>query len=104
MFLHYLGHAGWLFEEGGTTLVCDPWLSQQGAFYASWFQFPANDHVRLPREVDAIYISHAHEDHFDPETLTQFRRDTLILIANFNDPVLLEELDSLGFTNVRLLP
>lgn len=100
MFLHYLGHAGWLFEEGGTTLLCDPWMSPYGAFYASWFPFPENGHVRLPPVVDGIYLSHAHEDHFDPETLSHFPRDSKILIADFQDPVLRESLAALGFTNV----
>lgn len=90
--------------EDGSTLLCDPWMSRHGAFYASWFPFPANDHVRLPPAVDAIYLSHAHEDHFDPETFTRFARDTRVLIADFTDPVLREGLSALGFTNVVTVP
>ncbi len=103
MRLHYLGHAGWVLEEKGTTLLCDPWQAAEGAFYASWFPFPSNDHVVFPARASAIYISHAHEDHFDPESLRQFPRSTRIIIANFRDPVLLEGLRALGFVDIQTL-
>lgn len=55
----------------------DPWLSGQGAFDASWFQFPRNHHlapaVREKLAADGrakfVYVSHEHKDHFDPEFL-----------------------------------
>ncbi len=103
MFLHYIGHAGWLFEEDGHTVLCDPWQGKHGAFYASWFPFPANEHVQLPTEVDAIYVSHAHQDHFCAETLSRFSRRVPIIIAKFDDPVLREELAALGFSDIRAL-
>jgi UDP-MurNAc hydroxylase len=104
VILRYLGHAGWSFEEDGFSIICDPWHSNEGAFYAAWFQFPSVEGVQLPARVDAIYVSHAHDDHFDPETLSRFPRNTPIVIADFNDPVLLRELGDLDFENVRILP
>lgn len=49
----------------------DPWFSDTGAFFASWFQFPENAHFveEALNDVTDICISHNHADHFDTETL-----------------------------------
>ena len=99
----YLGHAGLRVEFGGATLVCDPWMSRHGAFFAGWHQFPPNDHLdeRLCFETDFLYISHDHQDHCDEALLRRFpRKDIPVLIARFNDPTLRRTLDGLGFTQV----
>jgi UDP-MurNAc hydroxylase len=40
-----LGHAGLKVETGRATVLIDPWFSPEGAFQASWFQFPDNSHL-----------------------------------------------------------
>ena len=40
--LKFLGHAGFLYETDNELLLMDPWMSDQGAFDSSWFQFPSN--------------------------------------------------------------
>ena len=37
----------------------------------------------IPTDVDAIYISHEHEDHFQAESLLNFNKNTQIFICNF---------------------
>ena len=45
MNITYLGHAGLKIETRRATVVIDPWLSPEGAFQASWFQYPDNHHL-----------------------------------------------------------
>jgi UDP-MurNAc hydroxylase len=53
-------------------------------------------------DVDALYISHIHADHCDPEMLKHFRRDIPIvcLADRFTRP----HLERMGFTDVCALP
>ncbi|HGY92853.1 MAG TPA: hypothetical protein ENK43_16935 [Planctomycetes bacterium] len=72
-FIHY-GHAC-LKLEGRSDAACimDPWLSRDGAFFRSWFQFPENHPFQddAVRGVVDICLSHNHEDHFDLGVITK---------------------------------
>jgi UDP-MurNAc hydroxylase len=96
MLITYLGHAGFCVETDKTIIVMDPWLSANGAFDSSWFQYPRNhdlaDYVqKLLKETKKdkyIYISHDHQDHFDIDFLNSLEnRDFTILLAKFERPV-----------------
>ena len=104
--LKYLGHAGWLIKNNKFKIVCDPWFSPQGAFLSSWFPFPRNDHMLIGDlfdDLDFIYISHAHEDHFDKWTLQHAKRTTPVIIPRFDDRTLYNNLKKLDFEDVREL-
>ena len=71
--IKFLGHAGFLYETNNEIILMDPWMSKEGAFDSSWYQFPSNhdlgDEIReiitdTNKEI-YIYISHEHKDHFD---------------------------------------
>ena len=71
--IKFLGHAGFLYETNNEIILMDPWMSKEGAFDSSWYQFPSNhdlgDDIRdiitdTNKEI-YIYISHEHKDHFD---------------------------------------
>ena len=66
-----LGHAGLRIDAPHLTMLCDPWMSSQGAFLGSWFPFPDNSHLRRPDVLDAdwVAISHEHLDHLDLDLL-----------------------------------
>ena len=40
--LKFLGHAGFMYETKNEMLLMDPWMSKEGAFDSSWYQFPSN--------------------------------------------------------------
>ena len=71
--IKFLGHAGFMYESKNEMILMDPWMSKEGAFDSSWYQFPSNhklgDEIRetiSKTEKDVyIYISHEHKDHFD---------------------------------------
>jgi UDP-MurNAc hydroxylase len=78
--LIYLGHAGFAFISGRTTLLMDPWLSGTGAFLRTWFPYPDNTHLghQLLSHCSGcdlyVYISHLHEDHCDTNFLRELER------------------------------
>ncbi len=71
MKMTFYGHACLRIENRSQAVLMDPWFSEQGAFFGSWFQFPENSHLREAafRGVREICISHNHADHFDPPLL-----------------------------------
>ena len=40
--LKFLGQAGFMYETDNEILLMDPWMSKEGAFDSSWYQFPSN--------------------------------------------------------------
>lgn len=102
MNVTYLASAALLVESDDATLLCDPWLVD-GAFYGSWCHYPP-----LPFEpeafddVDCIYVSHIHPDHFDPATLERLDTDIPVVIHDYRWDYLKDEIEALGFEVVEL--
>ena len=40
--IKFLGHAGFMYETKNEMILMDPWMSKEGAFDSSWYQFPSN--------------------------------------------------------------
>ena len=56
---------GIFIGKNGTKVLCDPWLVD-GVFDGSWYHFPKlTTTMNDVKNVDAIYVSHLHPDHFD---------------------------------------
>ena len=85
-----LGHAGLRVETSRATILIDPWFSPEGAFQASWFQFPDNSHLIKPElfEPTAIVISHEHLDHVDPWFLSRVPPHVPVVFPRYPSPVL----------------
>ena len=62
-----VGHAGFHIRTEAGSILCDPWVNP--AYFASWFPFPDNSGLDWDAlgDVDYLYVSHLHKDHFDPE-------------------------------------
>ncbi len=103
--IEFLGHSGLAIRHDGRLLLCDPWMSPNGAYNASWFQYPAYPHTDLSALLapDAVYVSHEHLDHFDPWFLAQLPKSTPILTGRFHKKRCLRLLESLGFDDVTQL-
>ena len=89
-----------LMEAEGFRILTDPWLVD-GAFEGAWCHYPPLA-VR-PEDlagVDALFVSHVHPDHCDPETLKAFRRDIPILVLDHPPNFLHRVLREMGFTNL----
>ncbi|OCB07337.1 (2Fe-2S)-binding protein, partial [Mycolicibacterium porcinum] len=93
-----VGHAGFLIETKAGSVLCDPWVNP--AYFASWFPFPDNSALDWDTlgDVDYLYVSHLHKDHFDPENLRRHvNKDAVVLLPDFPVPDLQRELQALGF-------
>ena len=88
MQITYLGHAGVRVDTAGVSMIMDPWFSRMGAFQASWFQFPRNDHLDLDRITDCDWatVSHEHLDHADLSVLRRLPERTRVLIPKYQSP------------------
>jgi UDP-MurNAc hydroxylase len=102
--VRYLGHAGFIVSHAGIRLLIDPWFYP--AFLGAWFPYP--DNRQLLAEVtgggfDALYLSHAHEDHFDDRLLSQLDRRLTVLVPRYRSKAMTRRLTALGFQHLVFL-
>src|ERR1700733_3351623 len=76
----YVGHASILARLSGKTFLFDP-VGYSSPYFDCWVFFPAQ--VMDPRllGVDAVIVSHSHQDHFDTAFLKLFPPTTPIYIV-----------------------
>lgn len=98
-----LGHAGFLIDTRGGSILCDPWFIP--AFHGSWFPFPRNDGLSAEimsriENPDYVYISHQHADHLDEPWLTSHvDKRTPVLLPDYATHELVDDLAFLGFVH-----
>jgi len=98
-----IGHATLRVQCGGRTLLTDPWLVDP-IVGGSGFHFPplVHDPAALAAETDAIFVSHAHPDHFNPRSLGLFDRETPVYVGDHRRKALRDGLRGLGFRVVEV--
>lgn len=103
MLIKHISSACHILTSGDTKILVDPWL-EDGEFYGSWFHYPpiTSDYDEINNEVDAIYISHIHQDHCSKKTLEKINKDIPIIIHKFAFPFLKRNIESLGFKTIEL--
>ncbi|MGH2556142.1 MAG: MBL fold metallo-hydrolase, partial [Actinomycetota bacterium] len=101
-----LGHAGLRVETSSTTLLIDPWFSPEGAFLASWFQYPDNSSLLSPqlRGCDAVVISNQRPDHADPWFLRRLPPDVPLVTPRYPSSVLRATIEAAGTRRVIEVP
>lgn len=102
------------------SILHDPWFTE-GIYDGSWFHFPK---VKNPLEsigdIDFIYISHIHPDHYDSDFLKKYfqkYKTKKIFIANHSpnhlagkmradgiEPTILTEKLTIGNTTIEIVP
>src|SRR5919107_6232626 len=94
------GHASMRIDTGAGSILCDPWVNP--AYFASWFPFPDNSLLDWDAlgDVDYLYVSHLHRDHFDAENLRRHvSKKATVLLPEYPTSQLEDELRDLGFTS-----
>src|ERR1022692_2723308 len=100
MQLTGLGHASALIETKFGNVLTDPWVNP--AYFGSWFPFPDNSQLDWDAigQVDYLYLSHLHRDHFDPVHLSRYvSKKATVLLPAFATSELEDRLRELGFTS-----
>jgi UDP-MurNAc hydroxylase len=69
VIVKYIYSACIVIETADCRICCDPWFTQ-GIYEGSWYQFPRIvEPIEAIGEIDFVYISHIHPDHYDPPFL-----------------------------------
>jgi L-ascorbate metabolism protein UlaG (beta-lactamase superfamily) len=102
--VRYFGHACVEVQSASTSVLMDPRFA-----FERTGDLATLTYYDLPDEVDYVFISHAHQDHFCPETLAQLRgRVGRFLVPRNNrgspcDPSMKLTLQELGFRQVEAM-
>lgn len=102
--LQYTGHAGFMLETRGVTILVDPVIASRGEKYAG----DLLSYSEIPPVVDYICITHSHQDHLNIETLLQLRyKTTTVLVPKNNggsiaDPSIKLLLKNLQFNVIEI--
>jgi len=90
---------GILEGSKGTRILFDPWILN-GVFEGSWFHYPKiKTKFDDIKNIDAIYLSHLHPDHFDIRTFKNFKKKIPIFILDRKLNFLSSILSKIGFKN-----
>jgi len=107
MRVDFVGHATLLVRMGDLSVLSDPWWVGP-AYRGQWYPYPLPVPERYDlRDLDAVYISHAHEDHLHPGTLRallQQAPNVEAIIPRRYDTQMRDYLRRLGFARIREVP
>jgi len=102
MKINHLTSSTEIITANGIKILTDPWLDD-GIYYGSWFLYPPykqNDDVL--KDIDYIYVSHIHPDHFCEKTIERLDKSIPVLIHNFDEKFLKRKIEALGFKAIEL--
>lgn len=102
--MRYLGHAGFILHHERIRILIDPWFYP--AFLRSWFPYPDNRALLTEIEsetFDYLYVSHAHQDHYDERVLRTLDRSIQVIAPNYRSKTMVRRFRSLGFNNIIAL-
>ena len=98
-----LNNATTLVTFQGKRLLIDPWLVGD-LYLGAWSPYSKLDDLEFLKEVDYVYISHIHEDHWDLATLSLVNREAKILIPDMPvNNVIVKKLARCGFGDIKLI-
>ena len=99
MKFKFIGNAGGIFTGSkGTKILCDPWIVD-GVFESAWYHYPPlKTKLSDIQNVDGIYVSHIHPDHYD-ERHFDFPKDIPLIILNKGPNFLKKNLINKGYSN-----
>jgi L-ascorbate metabolism protein UlaG (beta-lactamase superfamily) len=89
-----------------TRLLCDPWVTTQSVSRGNIYNYPPLPYTApqmAQRPYTHLHITHAHPDHFDPDTLAAFDRNLPVLVGNWPNNFLARGLEGLGFRHVHCI-
>jgi hypothetical protein len=106
MKITYITHACQLIEVAGKRILTDPWLV--GACWGGnlWHYPPPKRTPESISNIDYIYFSHIHDDHFHPESIARLSKEvkkSQVIISDFDKPYFERAVRAKGFDNILVL-
>lgn len=103
MKFEFIANASGIFTGSkGTRILCDPWIDD-GVFDGSWFHYPPlRTKFKELKNIDAIYLSHIHPDHYD-ERFFKYNPNTPIILLDQEPNFLKKKLIQKGYKNLILI-
>ncbi len=85
LHITYVSHACLRIEGEFGSLLCDPWFLNEPVYdYVMWKFPPAvMPPEELLKDLDYLYITHSHEDHFHIPSIDHIPRDVQVLLPEF---------------------
>jgi beta-lactamase family protein len=103
----FLGHQGWAFQTPNAAILVDPLLCEPfGAAHELGYRvFPPRTWTTdaMPK-LDAVVLSHEHDDHFDIPSLAKLERSIPIYLSARSSSAARRILGEMGFTVHPLVP
>ncbi len=103
----FLGHQGWAFQSEHACILVDPLLHEEfGHAQALEYRvFPPRvfTYAALP-PLDAVILTHEHDDHFDIPSLALLERTIPIYLSARSSIAARQILETMGFTVHPLVP
>ncbi|MBO6805962.1 MBL fold metallo-hydrolase [Thalassospira sp.] len=107
MKITYITHACLLVETDGLRILTDPWIAGPSWGGNIWVYPPAKTMPEELVDIDVIYFSHAHEDHFQRECVDRLpacvREEALVLLPDFEMPYFQNAVMRAGFKNIKVM-
>lgn len=100
--LFYMGHASIMVVLSGKKILFDPIVLSK-PYGDAWAFYPPQVLDPALFEVDAVVISHIHQDHYDTEYLKCLPVDVKIIIVG-GRPSFENDLKSHGLNNIQIIP
>lgn len=100
MKIEYVCHACLKIETEDLRIATDPWLDG-AAYCGKWYLFPKPVNADALQDIDAILISHGHEDHLNEETLRTLPKAARVFYPYSFFGGAKEYIESLGFNEVK---
>jgi UDP-MurNAc hydroxylase len=99
-----VSHAGLLVESAGTSLMMDPWIVGS-CYWRSWWNYPkpAAFATQLT-DLDYVYLTHMHWDHFHGPSLRKLPRSATLLIPEAHFPRMRKDAEIFRFREIVELP
>jgi len=102
MKIEYMSSASVLIKDQDVKLLTDPWYVD-GEFYGTWYNYPpCTVNLKELENIDGIYISHIHPDHFSEKTLEKMNKHIPIFIHKFHSDYLKKAIERLGFNTIEV--
>ena len=99
--LFYMGHASVMSVFSGKKILFDPVVLSK-PYADSWAFFPAQVADQSVFDVDAVVVSHIHQDHYDIEFLKALDRKVKIVVVG-GRPSFIEDLQFEGVKNLQIV-